>query len=349
MARINGTPRNDTLTGTNLSDTIYGGGGNDTIQGHGGPDGLYGESGDDRIWGGTGMDALFGGDGADQLYGASDNDYILGGIGNDFLHGGSGNDRLRGEDGDDRLDGSIGDDNLAGGNGNDTLLGSGNDQMFGNAGNDVMTWHERGESNPSNLLIDGGDGFDRLHVDTQVLTAEGPGQDFPGNGIATVSLKEAGAGELSYTVGRREVSNVEFQGTFKNIESITVAPDTVLDYSGGLGNSTVAGGNQQDLFILGSGNEKITTGLGSDVIYLNLSGNTDFGNDVITDFGGGDFLVILGADGAREDQFVWQQTEVNGSTVLTIDDTAGNELVNLTFAGVTDLFSIKDNHDTFWG
>lgn len=58
MARVNGTPGNDTLTGTKWSDGLFGYSGNDTLYGLEGNDYLYGDKGVDRLFAGSGDDRL---------------------------------------------------------------------------------------------------------------------------------------------------------------------------------------------------------------------------------------------------------------------------------------------------
>jgi Ca2+-binding RTX toxin-like protein len=58
MARVNGTPRNDTLSGTKWADALFGYNGDDTISGGGGGDYIHGGPGVDRLYGGEGDDRL---------------------------------------------------------------------------------------------------------------------------------------------------------------------------------------------------------------------------------------------------------------------------------------------------
>jgi Ca2+-binding RTX toxin-like protein len=83
----------DTLVGGSGRDELDGGDGNDTITGGGGDDGLQGGTGNDTINGGDGSDFLNGGAGSDTLTGgdASDfsADFFVGGRGSDTIVGGA--------------------------------------------------------------------------------------------------------------------------------------------------------------------------------------------------------------------------------------------------------------------
>jgi Ca2+-binding RTX toxin-like protein len=340
MAIRTGTNGNNKLYGTSAADKMDGKAGNDYLAGLNGNDTMQGGSGNDKLDGGSGNDTMRGGAGVDALFGGVGNDLLYGDAGNDYMDGGTGFDRLWG------------------GSGNDRLLGNKNDKLDGGAGNDTLVWIDHGNSVEGDLLLKGGSGYDTLHINTKVTTAESPTEpQYKGDGIASVALGKGGIGSLSYTVGRQEISNVEHQGRFEGIERITVAPDTRLDYLGGTADATVVSGNRDDLFYLGSGNETITTGgstggYGGDIIRISLY-NGPFGHDTITDFEPGkDFFVITGRVEPYDypsDSFVWTQIEANGNTNLKISTHEGKQLVDLTLLGVTDLSPIQYSHQDWWG
>jgi Ca2+-binding RTX toxin-like protein len=105
----------------------------------------------------------------DFLTGRSGDDEIQGLAGDDTLIGGAGDDVLRGGEDHDLLDGELGNDELYGGNGNDLLTdsGTGDDQLYGEGGNDLLAVDRQAvlfafAAPPGTLLLDGGDGDDRL-------------------------------------------------------------------------------------------------------------------------------------------------------------------------------------------
>ncbi|AVR97639.1 hypothetical protein C9I28_19875 [Pseudoduganella armeniaca] len=122
------------------------------------------------IEGGSGDDVLDGGYLSSILSGHGGNDEIVGSTQNDSLMGGAGNDTLDGGNGDDLLDGGSGDDSLVAWSGGDTLLGG--------QGNDIIRIHGLGST--SEVVVDGGDGNDRIDVSSDtgpVRIQGGEGRD----------------------------------------------------------------------------------------------------------------------------------------------------------------------------
>ncbi|WP_022708446.1 CAP domain-containing protein [Paracoccus zeaxanthinifaciens] len=206
---------------------------------------------------------LNGGD--NQVAGMGGNDWIAGFAGHDTLSGGAGNDRLAGGAGFDSLMGGDGHDRLAGGDGADWLAGNrGADHLRGNAGHDKLfggNWHDR---------LDGGLNADTLHG--------GNGNDVLNGGQGFDRLF-GGAGQ-----------------------------DTL---AGGSEADVMSGGAGADVFVIkqGDGRDRITDfGNGADRLFVDadLIGDdvagfvadriTDTGSGVRIDFGGGDLLVLEGAD-----------------------------------------------------
>jgi Ca2+-binding RTX toxin-like protein len=123
--------------------------------------------GDDVFsWQGVTPVVIQGMKGNDQISGpAWGNIFLSGDEGNDILHGYGGGNNLSGGDGNDTLIAQDGADTLDGGTGDDTLDGgTGGDIMRGGADNDTIVVHQR--ILYSDEIIDGGDGIDRLVVDT---------------------------------------------------------------------------------------------------------------------------------------------------------------------------------------
>jgi Ca2+-binding RTX toxin-like protein len=147
MADIRGTHGNDTLEGSADADWVYCGDGNDAAHGRDGKDVLYGAFDDDRLYGGAGNDSIHSDYDGSGPYRPSSKST---GSGNDYLSGGAGNDWLDAGDGNDTLLGGAGRDDLGGGGGRDVVRGGG--------GKDLLFY------DPSDTLMHGGQGVDRLYV-----------------------------------------------------------------------------------------------------------------------------------------------------------------------------------------
>ncbi|NHZ92962.1 type I secretion C-terminal target domain-containing protein [Massilia sp. CCM 8733] len=203
---LTGTADNDILRGGALDARLFGLGGADLIFGSGGNDYIDGGDEDgpgDRLYGGGGADSVYGGGGDDYMFGDAGNDLVDGEGGMDQIDGGAGDDVLRGGDGADYLHDDIGSNIMVGGAGNDHLLamGPGADRLEGGADNDMLeggTGHDSlyggagmdafnigaaaGSMIPSNVLVSGGDGDDRIAIfpgttATKVHASGGAGSD----------------------------------------------------------------------------------------------------------------------------------------------------------------------------
>ncbi len=121
----------------------------------------------------------------DIIYGLAGNDTLDGVDGNDYLNRGDGNDLLLGGAGNDTMDGGAGTDTLVGGAGDDTLIKyvsyypagivtnyvpSAASYIYGGDGNDEIQisvgLSENLLSVPIFIVIDGGEGYDRISVPT---------------------------------------------------------------------------------------------------------------------------------------------------------------------------------------
>ncbi|MEX5748393.1 DUF4214 domain-containing protein [Massilia sp. X63] len=167
---LTGSAGDDVLSGRDLNDTIDGRAGNDDLRGEAGDDKLFGGDGHDRLDGGAGNDHLEGGDGNDTLSDGFGDDVLIGGAGDDILSDGTGDNVLSGGAGNDVLSsiGSAGNRPagtiLDGGDGNDRFhVGSTVKTVLGGAGDDDVTVDdEGGPAGRAPLLVDLGDGNDRL-------------------------------------------------------------------------------------------------------------------------------------------------------------------------------------------
>ena len=200
MATISGSHGSDKLKGTSKDDVLKGGGGNDVIKGGKGNDNINGGTGDDKIYGGAGDDIIDGNIGIDELYGEDGNDILsFSGQISDFLdyaHGGDGNDTFTYlfnnwggasiydyEDYENFYDeygeiinanglnhyGGPGDDTFLALHDKNTLIATtaalGALNLDGGSGNDKFTVHNNFYiPKDSGYLINGGDGYDILHI-----------------------------------------------------------------------------------------------------------------------------------------------------------------------------------------
>jgi Ca2+-binding RTX toxin-like protein len=296
-----GGPGDDTLLGGGGGDSFHGGDGNDRIFGQIQDDHLTGDSGNDLIVGGHGIDEMQGGSGDDWLRGGITQDTFSGNDGNDTLSFGSatppgpgtdlngvrvnlGSGQAEGDDSPERLSGI---ENLVGSPFDDQLVGIGGGFVSGNGGNDSCSGFATTScdavqpptsiayiANPTSpdpgLIVLGGPGSDSVTVDAT------------GNGFSITGGLSAGAG--CTTVG----SSVS-----------CAAPTAPLGYIvlwGDNGNDTlsIGGGVPATTEVMadgGPGNDNLSGGLGSDILFAGESGTDHLsggvGDDALIGFGGG--------------------------------------------------------------
>jgi len=233
-----------------------------------------GTAGDDVLDGTAGADSLFGRDGNDTLQGLGGNDTLDAGIGVDSLSGGDGNDLLRGYSGFATF---------AGGDGNDTLIGGeGLTSMIGGAGADLFDG--RGDF----AVVDYHQASGPVVVDLGAGTASG-GEAAGDMFIAVGGL--VGSGFSDSLIGGDDSFLID--GWDGN--------DTLV---GGAGGSSLYGGSGDDLLRTvgdslsnldgGEGNDSLVGDSGADAyVFDGLAGG---GDDVISDAGGLDLLVLSNLD-----------------------------------------------------
>ncbi len=222
-----GADADDTLRGTLRDEAFFGGNGDDQLSGEAGDDLLNGGSGADTMIGGAGngvyiVDNIF--DRVHEFFGGGRDavrasiSYTLGddveilkllgraaidGAGNDasnVILGDSGDNHLDGHGGDDHIEGRGGNDHIEGRGGNDTIDGGeGRDRIFGGAGDDIVT-----VTDIDDLVLDGGDGFDRLTIDLRGQA--GPLPSIPSIFDNFEEISILGAPELSSPLGGQTVS-----------------------------------------------------------------------------------------------------------------------------------------------
>ncbi len=209
---------------------------------------------------------------SDKLVGTGYSDNLNGNLGDDIILGGFGHDILEGGSGVDYLDGGYGHDKINGGEGNDELVGGkGNDNLAGGIGDDILR--------PGN----------------------GGGKADGGDGIDTMSFKDAGVGVIIHSPdGKAEVGS--FSLRFSGIE-IVHGSSWSDKFFGGSGGDTFFAAEGNDRLFGGAGNDFLKGGLGQD--YLEGGDGADIlvsgsGNDTLIG-GNGDDLLRVGNGGGRVD------------------------------------------------
>jgi Ca2+-binding RTX toxin-like protein len=308
---LNGNSANEILNGGDNADTIWAGNGNDTVTGGNGDDVLGGMAGSDKIWAGSGDDTVYAGAGNDILGAGDGDDVVWGHDGQDTIYGDSGHDTLYGGNGDDRIWAGVGNDVLYGDAGDDVLGGmDGFDKIWAGSGNDTIYaggWSDTVGGGDGNDVIWGGNGND--------LVWGGEGHDKIDGGLHNDTLNGDSGDDL-------------VRGGDGN-DSVT----------GGWGRDTLEGGAGDDALDGGYGNDRLTGGAGNDTFVFAAEG----GQDVITDFGSGDILLL--DNGLWSASHGWLSTQqivstfgsvADGNTTLEFD---GGEVLVLT--GVSDLTGIE--------
>ncbi|HYE42810.1 MAG TPA: M10 family metallopeptidase C-terminal domain-containing protein [Caulobacteraceae bacterium] len=324
----------DDFTGGVGTDYAYGAEGNDVLRGAQGFDRLYGQAGDDQLFGDADNDVLIGGEGADQLNGgvgakdaasyetaeaavslnlgtgvhtgdalgdvftdieyfmlSSHNDTFVGGAGADeaqgrggadTLSGAGGADWMRGQEGDDILNGDLGDDVLEG--------GAGADQLNGGDGTDYASYYQAAGVNLATGVHTGdaaGDTFSSI-------------ERFRMSGYDDSFFGSAGNDWVAGYMGNDTLNGADGHDTL----------------NGGGSSDVLIGGNGNDKLIGEAGNDTLTGGAGSDAFQVTAAA---FGNDVVTDFGAGDYIRVTGIAGV--DAFNDLTVSQNGANaVITFPD-----------------------------
>lgn len=256
MARIEGTPNDDTLVGTSAPDQIFGLAGNDLI--------LNAFGGDDFLNGGPGNDTSFGGDGDDGVFAGRDDD------GDDLSVGGDGNDEVG--------------------------VGPGNDIAIGDFHVGPTTIGSLGDGGSNSLYLGDGDdlgilgGYENLAADVSYEAARDFGIiDFVSGTAAGTIWAGAGADILYGGAG----GDVLGTGTGDDqayggggADTIYGGPDAGNDsLDAGAGDDVVYGGGGEDVILGDEGNDLIVTGFGADAAGGGLGDDTIYGGRDASDDG----------------------------------------------------------------
>lgn len=303
----------------------------------GGPEGrdgvVRGTDGDDLIDGSyvdpvdgdvvDGNDAIIPGDGPndDRIVAGAGNDTILAGLGNDIVYAGTGDDQIHTGVGDDTTYGGAGDDTILGGGGREVIYGEDGDDFI-----DTRTPFPLpdvdypglypADSDPENNrdTVYGGNGNDTIFTgDDADRIFSRDGDDYVDGGVDDDSIY-GGAGDdtLIGSEGNDSIDggrgdDLIFGGldlSFPDAINIPndagdLRPDNNADFiSGGFGNDTIYGMDDDDTILGDEGDDLIYGGVDNDVIFGGVGRDTlygDHGNDTMA--GGGDDDVMFGGIG----------------------------------------------------
>ena len=337
---IQGTNGADTITTTvsdpssiplttAQADVVYAGGGNDKVRGGGGNDWLYGDDGADSIAGDAGADTLYGGDGNDTLYSGSVSPAFTAPY-YDAPYTAP------------LLDTGAEVDALYGGNGDDRLFAGYGD------------------------TIDGGDGFDTLHVSfrgatTGVTAAFGLNSQSISGSIIT-SVEAVGWIEGSEFDDHITVTTTGFNGEFTQIFGLGGNDHLVAGYYtnnlfGGDGNDildarasqylyTVDGGDGDDTIYTRGGLGEVTKGgAGNDIIHAGGEIYGDAGNDKIFILDSFYSRDVHGGDG--DDEITAPAGGYYPANTIVLYGDAGND--RLTGGAASDSFDGGKGNDMIIG
>ncbi|MCP4167672.1 MAG: tandem-95 repeat protein, partial [Chloroflexi bacterium] len=273
------------------------------------------------------------GEDRNDLLGTNGIEYLNGTEAADYLNAQAGNDTLRGKVGDDILIGGAGDDNLYGGAGNDLFrfnLGDGQDTLYLDDVDGVDTLQfgvgitlddlTLSKEYPYNLLIDVGNGGDRVRVQDWFYAASNCNLDFIAFADGTTLSREELLAQKMVAVTGDDSNDSLTGGDSRDIIE-GMAGDDYL--TGNAKDDHLNGGTGNDMLSGNDGNDELLGGSGDD----SLMGHD--GNDVITGGTGNDTL----AGGAGDDTFHFNLGD--GQDSILLDDVDGFD--TLAFgAGITE-------------
>jgi Ca2+-binding RTX toxin-like protein len=345
---------------------------------------LPGQTGnDDIIRAGAGDDTVLAGNGNDSITAGNGNDSVDAGAGNDTLDGGRGADTLDGGAGNDSVIGGAG-DSLVGGEGDDTIQGNGASEIYGDAPssadlpNIAYPGDYTADVNPANnedLINAGTSGSEGVTVyggDDNDTVNGGDNADTIYGGIDDDRIN-AGAGDDSVIGGQGRDTVVGGAGndvisgddTLPTTHDLAdTAGDLVTNnntdsLSGGLGDDTIYGQDDDDTLAGGAGNDVLDGGNDDDLM-TGDAGNDRFiggqGNDTMT--GGADMDNFVGANAG--DVVDGSETGVDNDTldlrglgpltiaydaanpengVVTFRDAAGNPTGTMRFTNIENVLT----------
>ena len=362
-----GLPTFAILSATEAQDrlVIETGSGNDQISASSVPAGVIGFT-------------LDGGQGNDQIRGSAGNDLLIGGEGNDFVDGNQGSDTALLGAGDDvfQWDPGDGSDIVEGGEGTDSMTFQGNAQnetfqivanggrvlLTRDVGNIVMDLDdvERVQLNTGggvdNVVVGDLTGTDLNRVNISLIGGAGQANDGAADTVTVTGSN--GADTVTASVGNLQTiiqglsAEVRITGADAALDRLVLnglGGDDTIDASqsnilattqnGGLGNDTLIGSRNDDLFNGGDGNDTAYMGQGDDTFVWNPGDD----NDTLEGQEGFDTMLFNGANIAERVDIA-----ANGERVRFFRDIANvvmdsNDVEDITFNALGGADSIVVN------
>jgi Ca2+-binding RTX toxin-like protein len=270
---------NDSITGSAVSDVLVAGSGIDTLNQSGGAQ--------------TITDTQATGAGTDTISGF-ENVIVIGSAAGETIDtsGFTGSATIDAREGDDTIISGPGNDLLIGGMGNDHVqAGAGNDLVFGGGNSDV---------------IDGQGGDDQLFgqgASRDFLTG-GDGNDFIDGGVGNDRVVEIGTGGFTMTNNSLVGNGTDVIANMEHANLTAGVGNDTIDLTGFTNNiqSTIYGGEGNDLVLGSDGIEVVLGGAGNDTLTGNGGNDTllgSAGKDVLNGGDGNDFLRGQGASGDK--------------------------------------------------
>ncbi|MDD2362203.1 MAG: calcium-binding protein, partial [Oscillospiraceae bacterium] len=353
---------NDVINAGIGDQRLYGGSGDDIMFAGSGNQYLYGDSGNDNMFASDGVQLLDGGDDDDEIHadGTTGNSTFIGGAGNDYIMGGAGTQTIDGGTGNDELWAGYGLQNIIGGEGNDTIHSYDNynkHTIDGGDGDDLIY--------VSNGYINGGNGFDTIHLYSSGTVNGGSGND-------TITLYSAGMVD-----GGDGDDIIISSGGFGGKVDGGNGNDSITAYAATDQSLAICGGSDDDVIELYGDGFSVEGGDGNDVIrecWASHDSNIlegGAGDDIIFTFSGSSMDGGTGNDTLNgsigEDAYIFN-LGYGADTIIDYDETAGNidsiwfgegilpsdikiTRVNndmcITIIGQTDTLTIKNYYD-YW-
>ena len=300
---------------------------------------------------------VIGTDNDDILTGMNRDDFIFARGGDDIIKARGGDDIIRAGDGNDIIEGGYGKDTIEGGDGNDTINGGwDNDTLTGGAGKD--TFFYTGYYDGNDRIVDFKTGTD---IDADVLDFVNLLSFRSGNVLSNfIEIIDDNVNTILNI--DRNGNGSGYDDTSITLEGVTGVDLLTMIYDGNLllvnpnnNDNTWTGGDNNNLFISGGGNDTINGGLGDDAI-IGGGGNDiikgGYGNDTIIGGSGNDTLT----GGVGKDTYMYYSTDEGDDTIVgfqtgTDADADVLDLVNLlSYQSGDDLSNfiniIDDNTNT---
>ncbi|MGX0875524.1 Ca2+-binding RTX toxin-like protein [Roseovarius sp. MBR-154] len=227
---------------------------------------------------------------------------------------------------DDTITGSSAADTIFGGDGNDTIEAVGGGLIEGNAGDDTFIVKNNNVVGDTDTLegdlFDGGTGTDLFDASNElsaawVIILDAGTVDRGASGVRTVALANFELANFENVIGS-QLGDLITGDSNANVLQGIAGDDTING-----GGDVIDGGTGQDTIDGGDGFDLLTGGAGADIFVF----RDNFGEDVITDFGGGDVARVFGLTPGFDS---FSDFDVTGDGVIDANDAALTSNVTAT-------------------